>query len=76
VEKSEGVMVVEVEPHSLADRKDIRAGDIITQVNQKPVNSVKQFTEALKNAGTEKGVVLQFLSQGTRKFEILRDVRD
>lgn len=73
LEKSEGVVVTEVESGSVAETKGIRPGDVITEVNQKPVNSPKQFREVLKSADLKKGVILNFTSRGTSKFEILKE---
>lgn len=76
VEKTDGVIVTEVEQGSVADRKGIRAGDIITEVNQKAVTTAKEFRDALKSSDPKKGVIINFTSRGTSKFEILKDSGD
>jgi len=73
VEKIEGVIVTEVEAGSPAQRQGIQAGDIITDVNRKPVTSAKQFREAVKGADPKKGIIINLTSHGTSKFEILKD---
>ena len=73
VEKTEGVVVTEVEAGSAAERKGIKPGDIITEVNQKTVTTPKQFREAVKATDPKRGVVLNFTSHGTSKFEILKE---
>jgi len=73
VEKVEGVIVSEVEAGSVAESKGIKPGDIITEVNHKPVTSPKEFREAVKATPPKKGVVLNFTSHGTSRFEILND---
>ena len=73
VEKIEGVIVTEVEAGSIAARKAIEPGDIITEVNQKAVTTTKQFREAIKATDQKKGVIINFTSHGTSKFEILKD---
>ena len=76
VEKTEGVIVTGVEAGSLAAMRGLKPGDIITQVNQKTVTSTKQFREALKGANLKKGVVLNYLSEGTSRFQILKESGD
>ncbi|HEV2663278.1 MAG TPA: PDZ domain-containing protein, partial [Blastocatellia bacterium] len=76
VEKIDGVIITEVENGSVAAKKGLQAGDIITEVNQHAVKTPKEFREALKSADLKKGVILNFTSQGTGKFEILKDSGD
>ncbi len=53
LEENEGVVVVEVEKYGPADEVGIRRGDIILEVNQKPVRTLRSYKEALslKKAG-------------------------
>ena len=76
VEKTEGVIVTGVERDSLAASRGFKPGDIITGVNQKPVTTTKQFREALKGANLKKGVVLNYLSEGTSRFQVLKESGD
>lgn len=76
VEKGDGVIVTEVEQGSAAARRGIRAGDIITEVDRKAVNTVKEFRDAIKSADAKKGVIINFTSRGTSKFEVLRESGD
>jgi serine protease Do len=76
VDKVDGVIVTEVENGSAAARKGLQAGDIITEINQQPVRTPKEFREALKSADLKKGVIVNFTSRGTGKFEILKDSGD
>jgi serine protease Do len=71
VEKSTGVIVTEVESGSPGEGK-VSAGDIITEVNQKGVSSAKDFKEVMKKADLKKGVIINFTSKGTSKFEVLK----
>jgi serine protease Do len=76
ISKSDGVVITEVERGSLAERKGLRPGDVITEVNHKPIASPKQFRDALKSVDPKKGVILNFTSRGTSKFEILKETGD
>ena len=73
LEKVEGVLVSEVQRGSAAERKGIKPGDVITEVNGKTVSTPKQFQQAMKAADAKKGVVIIFTSRGTSKVEVLRD---
>jgi len=74
--KSDGVIVTEVQRGSAAERKGIRPGDVITEVNHKAVTSPKQFRDVLKSIDPKKGVIVNFTSRGTSKFEILKESGD
>ena len=73
VEKTEGVIVTEVEKGGEAERKGIKPGDIITEVNQKAVTTGKQFKDALKDANPKKGIIVNLISKGVSKFEVLKE---
>jgi serine protease Do len=76
INKTDGVIVTEVQRGSAAERKAIRPGDVITEVNHKPVTSPKQFRDVLKAIDPKKGVIVNFTSRGTSKFEILKESGD
>ena len=72
VNPTEGVVVVAVAKDGPADQSEIKAGDLITSVNQQPVANPKQFHAALKRADLKKGVLLNLTSRDESWFEILR----
>jgi len=77
VDKIDGVIVTEVQQGSAAFRKGVRVGDIITDVDHKPVTTAKEFRDAVKAADTKKkGVMVNFTSRGTSKYEILKESGD
>jgi serine protease Do len=45
---TKGVLVVEVQPNSPADQVGIEPADVIREVNQRPVNSVKDFARSMR----------------------------
>jgi serine protease Do len=73
VAMTEGVIVTRVEPGTLAGDSGIKRGDVITSVNQQPINNPKQFNDILKAADTKKGVIINLISQGAARFEILKE---
>jgi serine protease Do len=71
VDKTKGVIVTEVESGSPADGK-LSAGDIITEVNRKAVTNTKEFQDNVKKGDLKKGIVINFQSKGTSKFEVIK----
>jgi len=72
LKQTTGLVITEVERGSPAERRGIKPGDVITEVNQKPVKSLEEYRDALKSADTKKGVIVNLLSEGVSKFEVLK----
>jgi len=58
-EKTEGVLIAEVEPNSVADGAGLRSGWLILKVDQLKVTTVAELQKALDKGSLEKGVLLQ-----------------
>jgi serine protease Do len=69
-----GVVVSAVGPGSAAAEAGLRRGDVIQEVNRKPVNSVQEFEQAVRQAGNQP-ILLLVNSQGTTHFAILKPRR-
>ncbi len=76
VERIEGVIVTEVEEGSLAAKRGIKPGDIITKVDRKKITNPREFRDAEKAADLKKGVSLSLVGDEGRRFEILKDSGD
>ncbi len=76
LERTVGVIVTAVKADSPAERKRIKEGDIITKVDRKPVSSAGQFRETLQGLDVSEGVIIHLISEGTPRFEILKDGGD
>ena len=59
LDKTDGVVVTAVEPGSAADEAGIRRGDVIVEVDRKPVRGVEEYRNAI--AGSRKGRGVLFL---------------
>lgn len=67
IEVESGVVVVEVQSGSAADKEGIRAGDVIREANKAPVRSVREFKAILSR--TKIGdVILLRLARGKNNF--------
>ncbi|HVX09778.1 MAG TPA: Do family serine endopeptidase [Pirellulales bacterium] len=71
-ENYKGVLITGVEPDSAAADKGLRAGMLIMEVDRKPVENVKQFKEAVKDADPNKGVLVWFRTEQGNRFEVLK----
>jgi serine protease Do len=58
LKQESGVVVTRIEPGSPAAEADIRAGDVIQEVNRKPVNDVADFTQKIEQAKSQDNILL------------------
>jgi len=68
-----GVIVTDVHEGSLAEDADIKAGDVIKEINRKTVSSVGDFRDALKNARPKEGIVVLVTRGNMTFFAVLRE---
>jgi serine protease Do len=73
VEEGDGVIITAVQRGSVGERKGLRAGDVITMVNNQPVGNTREFSEAIKESDLKKGVIINYTSRGTGRFEVLKE---
>ena len=67
-----GLLILNVEQNSEAERKGIRPGDIIQEINQVPVNKISELKDVVKNSSNRKGVLLLVNRQGSIIFIALK----
>jgi serine protease Do len=65
-----GVVVTEVQPDSAADRTGLQPGDVILEVDRKPVAGLQSFEKLWKSAGDKKLLVVY--RQGRTLFLVTR----
>ena len=66
-----GVIVSDINPNSNAYREGIRPGMIILSVNQRKVDSVEKFNEALRSSLKTKKVLLLVRAERYTRFVVL-----
>jgi serine protease Do len=66
-EGTQGVVITDVDPDSAASAAGLQQGDIVVQVNRKPVTSVSEFNGAINAGASHESTLLLVKSrQGTR----------
>lgn len=70
--RTEGVIVMQVQPGSLAEEAGIQPRDIIISANGKPLKTVKDFLSVVSSKSIEKGVRLVMETGGMQRFVVLR----
>jgi len=58
LESAEGVVVSAVDPGSAADEAGIRRGDVIVEIDRKPIRSIDEYKKAVAGIKKGKGVLL------------------
>jgi len=58
LKKDTGVVVTGVEPGSPAEEAGIRAGDVIQQINRKPITNVDDFVQKVETAKNQDSILL------------------
>ena len=76
IEEENGVIVVAVEKGSAAAEKNISPGDIVTRINSTVVDSVAAFIDATEELVLKKGVLVHLNSDGSQRFEVLKQYDD
>jgi serine protease Do len=63
-EKIHGVVIAQVDPSGTAAAAGVREGDVVEEVNHKPVASVSDFEQAIRSASSQT-VLLRVVRDGT-----------
>jgi len=58
LDRAEGVVVTSVKPGSPADEAGLQRGDVITQVDRRPVRSVADYNREVEKTGKGKSLLL------------------
>ncbi len=64
MEGQRGVLVIDIEPASFADDLGFGRGDVITEINREPVNSVDDYKKAVAKLKPGENVVFKVLRRG------------
>jgi serine protease Do len=70
-----GVVVIDVEAGSLAEKEGIQIGDVVREVNRQPVRSVRDFNRVVEVIKTGDTVLLRLI-RGENKFFVALKVEN
>jgi serine protease Do len=65
---TQGVVVSDVESGSAAEEAGIQRGDLIVELNRKPVRNIDDFRRLSKSVGKDDSALLLLVRQGRRVF--------
>jgi len=75
IDEKEGVIVVSVEKGSVSEEKNILPGDVVTRINSAEISSIESFNKSIENEDLKKGVLVHIKSNGSQRFEVLKDYK-
>ena len=68
-----GVIVTDIQPGSPAEDADLRPGDIIREINKKPIRNIDDFKEVMKKASVKDGVVMLVRRENVSFYAVIRE---
>ncbi len=72
-ETTEGVLITEVDPKSVAGGAGLRSGTVVLKVDQQRVKTVEEFQKAVEKGSLAEGVLLQVrTTQGGTTYVLLK----
>jgi serine protease Do len=69
---TDGVVVTQIKPNSLAAASGIKSGDVIKEVNRKEVKNLKQYREALKAAAKDDTILFRIVRGGNTFYVAIK----
>jgi len=66
-----GVVVTQVEPGSIAAMAGIETGNVVLEVNRRPIDSAAAFNDAVEKSQQDKRVLLLIASANSQRYAVL-----
>jgi len=76
LEVDAGVIVTDVQEGSVAEKEEVRAGDIVREVNRDPVRNVREFNRLVDKFKPGDTVLLRLVRDGNKFFVALKVEND
>ncbi|HEB70334.1 MAG TPA: PDZ domain-containing protein, partial [Desulfobulbus sp.] len=71
-QKNQGVLIAGVDPNSPAGRVGLQAGQLIEEVNKKPVSNLKELQQVVAKSKNPKQVLLRVRAGEYSQYVVLR----
>lgn len=71
LKSDKGVVIIEVEENTPADKANLRVGDLIKEVDKKAVKDKEEFEKAMSSADLKEGVLFVVEREGNTLFVVL-----
>lgn len=66
-----GVVVADVDPNSVVAESGLQAGDVITEIDHKPIRSIEDYHRVVSRLGDKKDVLLLTDRAGVKRFVVV-----
>ncbi|MHB9006162.1 MAG: trypsin-like peptidase domain-containing protein [Limisphaerales bacterium] len=73
LEVTEGVVVTGVVEAGLAARKGVQPGDVITEIGDTPIETLKSYRDAIQGVDLQRGVLVQLVRDGVSRLVVLKE---
>jgi serine protease Do len=74
LKSDKGVVIIEVEENTPADKSNLRVGDLIKEVDKKAVKDKEEFEKAMSSADLKEGVLFVVEREGSTLFVVVTSV--
>lgn len=68
-----GVIITDIHPGSPAEEADLRPGDIIKEINKRPIKNINDFKDTMKKVNTKDGVVMLVKRENVSFYAVIRE---
>jgi len=72
LKEKDGVVITQVTPNGLGDRKGLKPGTVIVEIRQQPVKNMGDFKKAMEAADPKKGLLMLVSQEGGNRYVVLK----
>jgi serine protease Do len=72
LKEDKGVLITKVEPGSIAESEGLKEGDLIREINRKPVNNAQDFKTAIEQVKQGESVLIRLIRESRAFYVVLK----